>query len=147
MVFFFFFFFLSIGQLYAFLEKCLFMSSAHFEIGVGGKEPVCQCKRHKRCGFDPWVRKTPWRRAWQPTPVFLPGESYGQKSLAGFSPQSHRESDTTEVTQHAHSILTPNCMSLLFILNSNHLPYILFANIVPLSEGCLFVLLTVIFLV
>ena len=79
-------FFLSIGQLYAFLEKCLFMSSAHFETRVSGKEPVCQCKRHKRCGFDPWVRKIPWRRAWQPTPVFLPGESCGQKSLAGFSP-------------------------------------------------------------
>ena len=39
-----------------------------------------------------------WKRAWQPTPVFLPGESCGQKSLAGYSPQGHRESDTTEVT-------------------------------------------------
>jgi len=43
--------------------------------GTGGKEPACQCRRHKRCGFDPWVRKIPWRRARQPTPAFLPGES------------------------------------------------------------------------
>ena len=40
--------------------------------------------------------KIPWRRAWQPTPVFLPGESHGQRSLKGYSPQGHEESDTTE---------------------------------------------------
>ena len=40
---------------------------------------TCQCQRHKRCGFDPWVRKIPWSRAWQPTSVFLPWESYGKK--------------------------------------------------------------------
>ena len=39
------------------------------------KEPACQCRRHRRCTFDPWVRKSPWSRKWQPTPVFLPGES------------------------------------------------------------------------
>ena len=49
-------------------------------------------------GFDPWVGKIPWRRAWQPTPVFLPGESQGLRSLVGYSPQSPQESDTTEVT-------------------------------------------------
>ena len=42
--------------------------------------------------------KIPWRRAWRPTPAFLPGESHGQRSLAGYSPQGHRESDTTEAT-------------------------------------------------
>ena len=47
-------------------------------------------------GFDPWVGKIPWRRAWQPTPVFLPGESHGQRSLRGYSPWGHEESDTTE---------------------------------------------------
>ena len=46
--------------------------------------------------FDPWVRKIPWRRAWQPTPVFLPGESHGQRSLVGYSPWGHKELDTTE---------------------------------------------------
>jgi len=54
--------------------------------GASGKEPTCQCRRHKGCEFDPWVRKIPWRRAWQLIPVFLPGESQGQRSLAGYSP-------------------------------------------------------------
>ena len=45
-----------------------------------------QCRRHKWRGFNPWVRKSPWRRTWQPTPVFLPGESHGQRSLEGYSP-------------------------------------------------------------
>ena len=57
-----------------------------FPGGTGGKENACQCRRHKRCGFDPWVGKIPWRRVWQPTPVFLPGESHGQRSLVGYSP-------------------------------------------------------------
>ena len=56
--------------------------------GSSGKEPACQCRRSQRRGFNPWVRKTPWRRAWQPTPVFLPGESYGQRSQVGYSPLS-----------------------------------------------------------
>ena len=51
-----------------------------------GKESACYCRKLKRQGFDPWVRKIPWRRAWQPTPVFLPGESHGQRSLVGCSP-------------------------------------------------------------
>ena len=46
--------------------------------------------------FDPWVRKIPWKRKCQPTPVFLPGKSHGQGSLAGYSLCGHRESDTTE---------------------------------------------------
>ena len=57
--------------------------------GVGchcDKEPTCQCRRCKRCRFDPWVKKIPWRKAQQPTPVFLPEESHGQRSLAGYSP-------------------------------------------------------------
>ena len=41
---------------------------------ASGKELTCQCRRHKRCGFDPWVGKIPWRRKWQPTPVFFPGK-------------------------------------------------------------------------
>ena len=62
------------------------------------KEPACQCRRHKRCGFNPWVRKIPWRRAWQPTPVLLFGDSHGHWSLVGCSPWGHKESDMTEVT-------------------------------------------------
>ena len=48
---------------------------------------IClQCRSCRRLGFDPWVGKIPWRRAWLPTPVFLPGESHEQRSLAGYSP-------------------------------------------------------------
>ena len=47
-------------------------------------------------GFVPWVGKIPWRRKWQPTPVFLPGQSHGQRSLVGYSPWGHKELDVTE---------------------------------------------------
>ena len=57
-----------------------------FPCGASGKEPTCQRKRHKGCRLDLWVGKIPWRRAWQPTLVFWPGESCGQRSLAGYSP-------------------------------------------------------------
>ena len=52
------------------------------------------------CGFDTWVKKIPWRGAWQPTPVFLPEESHGQRSLEGYSPWGRKKSDRTEVTEH-----------------------------------------------
>ena len=47
---------------------------------------ACQWRSHRRCGFVAWVRKIPWRRKWQPTPVLLPGEPHGQRSLVGYSP-------------------------------------------------------------
>ena len=53
---------------------------------LSGRESACQCWRHRRRGFNSWVGKIPWRRKWQPTPVFLPGEPQGQRSLAGYSP-------------------------------------------------------------
>ena len=62
------------------------------------KEPAFQCRRCKRCGFDPGGRKPPGRRR-QSTPAFLPGESHGQRSLTGYSPRGRRESDTTEATE------------------------------------------------
>ena len=74
-----------------------------FPGGISGKEPDCQCRRHKRCGFDPCVRKIPWRRKWQPTAVLLPEECHGQRRLAGCSSQGHRELDTTEATEHTHT--------------------------------------------
>ena len=52
--------------------------------------------KYRRPGFDPWVGKIFWRRSWQPTPVFLPRESHGQRSLQGCSPWGRKESDTTE---------------------------------------------------
>ena len=54
---------------------------------LSGKESACQCRRHR---FDLWVGKIPWRRKWQPTPVFLPGKSHGQRRLAGYSSRGHR---------------------------------------------------------
>ena len=57
-------------------------------------------------GFDPWVRKIPWRRAWQSTPVFLPGESHGQKSLVGYSLWGPKESDTTKRLSTAQHMIS-----------------------------------------
>ena len=56
-----------------------------FPGGTSGKELACQCSRHKRHRFNPWVRKIPWKKAWQLTPAFLPGEFHGQRSLVGLS--------------------------------------------------------------
>ena len=79
------------GEMFLFRisEKVKVVTECFSFIGFTGgfrcKESTCQCRRRKRRGFDPWVVKIPWRRKWQPTPVFLPGESYGQRSLAGYS--------------------------------------------------------------
>ena len=56
--------------------------------------------KHRRHGFHPWVGKIPWGRNWQPTPVFFPGKSHGLRSLAGYSPWGHKESDMNEATSH-----------------------------------------------
>ena len=50
-----------------------------FPLGTSGKEPACQYRRHKRCRFSLWIGKIPWRREWQPTGVFLPGESWTEE--------------------------------------------------------------------
>ena len=71
--------------------------------GASGKE-LPATVGDMRPGFAPWIRKIPgggWRRAWQPTPVFLPGEAHGQRSLAGCSPLGRTEPDTTEATERA----------------------------------------------
>ena len=64
--------------------------------GGSGKGFTCQCMRHKRHRFDPWVGKIPCSRKKQPTPAFLPGKDHEQRSLAGYSPRGRQESDTTE---------------------------------------------------
>ena len=66
---------------------------------------ACQCRRHR---FDPWVRKILWRRELQLTPVFLPGESQGQRKLVGYCPWGPKESDTTEATLLAHTYSFPD---------------------------------------
>ena len=70
---------------------------------ASGKNSACLCWRHRRREFDPRVRKIPWRRTWQPTPVFLPGKSLGQRSLLGYSPWGHKESDSTEPSTASYS--------------------------------------------
>ena len=64
--------------------------------GTTSKASTYQCKRCKRHRFSPWAGKIPWRRAQQPTPVFFPRESHGQRSLVGCSPRGRKESDTPE---------------------------------------------------
>ena len=63
-----------------------------FPGSTGSEESACQ---FRRCRFDPWIGKIPLRRKWQPTPVFLPGKSHGQRSLVGYSPWGCKELDMT----------------------------------------------------
>ena len=60
-----------------------------------------QCRRR---GFHPWIKKTPWRREWLPTPVFLPGKSHGQRSLAGYSPRGHKRVGHNLATKHKDTL-------------------------------------------
>ena len=77
--------------------------------GAGGKEPACQCRRCKGPGFHPWVGKIPWRRAWQLTPVLLPEESHGQRSLVCYSLQG---------------CMTGDLACTHYICNSHHNPFL-----------------------
>ena len=74
-----------------------------FPGGANSKEPVSQCRRYKRPGFDPWVGKIPWRRAWQPTPVFLPGESHRQRYLVGLHGVTKTWTGLKQLGMHTHS--------------------------------------------
>ena len=80
----------------------------------GGEESACQCKR---CRFDPWLRKSPWRRKWQPTPVFLPGKSYGQRILESYSPWGcKRVGHNLATEQQQQALLPQNRRSPLFFI-------------------------------
>ena len=88
--------------------SCKKLNSLTFHLRLlshcSGIEPIYQCRRCKRYRFDPWVGKIPWCRNWQPAPVFLPGKSHGQRSLAGCSPWGLKGSDMTEcVCAYAHT--------------------------------------------
>ena len=89
-------------------SKCLIIAAKCKDVS-SAKEPACQCRRCKSTGLIPGSGRFPWRKAWQPTPGFLPGKSHGQRSLEGQSPRSHRASDTTEVTQ-------PACMKACYMM-------------------------------
>ena len=76
---------------------------------LSGLRICLQCRRHRRCSFDPWVGKIPWIRKLQPAPVFLPGESHGLRSLSGYSPKGRKELGMTEQL-HMHAC-TPEVVS------------------------------------
>ena len=78
-----------------------------FPGGASGKESAVQYRRHRTCEFDPWVMKIPWRRKWQPTPVFLHGKFHGQRSLAGYSPWGCKEA-ISELSWHLPRIQIHN---------------------------------------
>ena len=83
-------------SLHIFTKHLIYLSG--FPGGARGKETACQSRRPKRHRFDLWGRKITWRRKWQPTPVFFPRESQGQRSLMQYSPQGRKEQDTNEMT-------------------------------------------------
>ena len=94
----------SINPLISFVYHTLQTEWASQVVSVVKNPPANAGDMRRR--FSPWVGKIPWRRAWQPTPVFLPGEFHGQRSLAGYSPWGHKESDTTEGLGMAQSFTT-----------------------------------------
>ena len=95
-----------IGDIY------LYMGFSYIEPWLGCKASACPFRTCRICRFDPWVRKIPWRRKWQPTPVFLPRDSHGQRNLAGYSPRGCKESDTTE--QLTRTFFTSSQRTLFF---------------------------------
>ena len=95
-------------------EFLLFSEDYGLPWRLSGKESACQCRRLK---FEPWVRKIPWRRKWQPTPVFLPGKSHGEKSLVGYSPCGHKRVRHDLATKHQWYIVCI-CMHTFFIPSS-----------------------------
>ena len=64
----------------------MYNNASQVALVIKKKKATCQCRRLKRCRFDPWFGKISWRKAWQPTPVSLSGESHGQKNLASYGP-------------------------------------------------------------
>jgi len=70
---------------------------------LSGKGSSCHCWRYRRHGFSPWVGKIPWRRKWEPTPVFWPGQSHGQRSLMGYSPRDWKRIRHDLMTEYEYS--------------------------------------------
>ena len=98
-----------------YLEWALDYCQYYFPGGANGKEPRYHCRRHKKCRFDPWVGKILWRRAWQHAPIFLPGGSYGQGSLASHSQGPRVRHDWSDL---AHEVSLQICWLWMQVLNS-----------------------------
>ena len=114
-------------QLYLLLLLCYVHLPSYlgFPGGTSSKEPTCQCRRH---GLNPWVGKIPWRRAWQPSPVFLPGESHGQRSLVSVHRITRSQTWLKWRSMHAPSylrvlgVLTVWSPLFCFLSMTSHLP-------------------------
>ena len=83
---------------------------------------IClQCRRHRRCGFSPWVGMIPWRRKWQPTPVYLSEKSHGKRSLVGYGPWGYKDLDMTEqLSMHITMLAVGYILASQSLLDSNH---------------------------
>ena len=79
-------------------------------LGLSSKESSCKAGAVRDRS---WVGKIPWKREWQPTQAFLPGESHGHRSLEGDSPRSHKELDTTEACMHTENYPTQSHFTFL----------------------------------
>ena len=107
-------------------ENTYWINTLGFPGGASGKESTstCQCRRHKRHRFNPWVRKIPWSRKWHPTPVFLPRKFHGQRSLVGYSPGGCKELDILSVRQDDKCFLKHDSIAhLLFTVQCKHNVY------------------------
>ena len=92
-----------------------------FPRGSTGKEPASQCRRHKRCRFDPWVRKIPWSRKWQPTPLFLPGKFLWTEEPSRLQSRGSQRVGHNWVTKHIvfMDLILLNINYILFITSTN----------------------------
>ena len=97
---------------------------------LSGKEPACQCRRCKRCRFDPWVGKIFWSRKWQPTPVFTPGKSQGYRRLVGCSLWGHKSQ--TRLSDWVHS--TPPYVSIREQILGGHLGTLVCYKTLPIYK-------------
>ena len=87
---------------------------------LSSKELFCQRSGHRKCGFDSWVGKIPWRRKWQLTPVFLPGESHGQRSQVDYSSWGCKESDVTEqLSLHEYIYILTHMCTHMYIYSTS----------------------------
>ena len=114
------------------LRVCVCVCVYSFPGDLAVKTICLQGRRGRRCGFDPWVGKIPCRRAWRPTPLFLPRESHGQRSLKGYSPWGCKELDMTEHTHthtHTHTVCT-YIYIYTFLLSTHQWTLELFPSIV-----------------
>ena len=98
------------------------------QTSIFNKVRIClQCRRHRRCRFNPWVGKIPWRRKWQPTPVFLPEKSHGQSNLVDCSSKGCKELDTAERLSTRISLSL--CVTCVCVLLSTHFWFSIYVSI------------------